>query len=66
MRWEIAIFLVHLEYNGAGDWSGGYAHCYPPWTGTVGGLFNGAPVNSLILTPSTHLWTPFLTLRIIR
>ena len=20
-------FLVYLEYNGAGDWSGGYAHC---------------------------------------
>ena len=41
---ERARFLVYLEYNGAGDWSGGYAHCYPHWTGTVGDLFNGAPV----------------------
>ena len=41
---EKARFLVYLEYNGAGDWSGGYAHGYPNWNGTVGGLFNGAPV----------------------
>ena len=41
---EISRLLVQLEYNGAGDWSGGHAHCYPHWTGTVGGLFNGHPV----------------------
>ena len=37
-------FLVQLEYNGVGYWSGGYAHLYPHWTGTVGGLFNGGPL----------------------
>ena len=36
--------LVQFKYNGVGDWSGGYAHCYLHWTWTVGGLFNGAPV----------------------
>ena len=41
---EISRLLVQLEYNGAGDCSGGHAHCYPHWTGTVGGLFNGPPV----------------------
>ena len=25
---EKYIFLVYLEYNGSGDWSGGYVHCY--------------------------------------
>ena len=28
---------------------GVYAHCYPPWTEAVGGLFNGHSVNSLVL-----------------
>ena len=41
---ERARFSVKLEYNGAGAWSGGYAHRYPHWTGTVGGLFSGPPV----------------------
>ena len=50
-----AIFLVWLEYNRAGAWFGGYAHYYPPWNGTLCGLFNGPPVKSLILTSSTQL-----------
>ena len=37
-------FLVQVEYNGSGDWSGGFVHRYPHWNGTVGGLFNGTPV----------------------
>ena len=41
---EKSIFLVKLEYNGAGVWSRGYAHCCPRRAGTVGGLFNGPPV----------------------
>ena len=41
---ERSRFLVWLEYNGSGDWYRGYAHCYPRWTGAVGGLFNGPPV----------------------
>ena len=52
-------FLVWFKFNGAGAWSEGYAHCYPHWTGTVGGLINGPPVSSLILTSSTQLQTPF-------
>ena len=41
---EIEKFLVLFKYNGVGDWSGGYAHCYPHCTGTVRGLINGPPV----------------------
>ena len=52
---EKEIFLVYFEFNGVGAWYGGYAHCYTHWTGTVGGLINGPPVNSLILTSSTQL-----------
>ena len=26
---EKEIFLVYFKFNGAGYWSGGYAHCYP-------------------------------------
>ena len=56
---EIDRFLVQSEYNGEGSWSGGYAHCYPPWTGTVDGLFNYPPVNNLILLPQ-HIYEHIL------
>ena len=39
--------LFQLEYNGVGDWSLGYEHYYPNWTGTVGRLFIGALVKFL-------------------
>ena len=52
---ERKIFIVELEYNGAGAWSRGYANCHPHWTRTVGGLIKPPPVIYLILNSSINL-----------
>ena len=44
----------------------GYAHCYPPWTGTVGALFNapGKLLNFNFLNTDMNIF--YLTVRLIR
>ena len=61
---EISIFLVELEYNGSGAWSGGYENLYP-WAGIVGGLFNYPPATIPNFNLLNTLNISYLKLRLI-